>query len=239
MVVEVPNLGPLDEEQQRLVQGFRKVTTAQIVDSMEVMGLPDFTRAVTIGLWPLDRSLPVMAGVAVTQLEGPRRVGTKRSHLTQHAEVMRGMKPGHVMVTAAGGLVSSCNWGGLLNLEGMRRGMVGAVVDGAVRDVELLLRTKIPIFCKGAQPLACHYVMDTLSIQQPIVCAGVHVCPGDYVIGDADGVVFVPPELAEEVLRLALEKAVIEAAREKALWEIPLERLDEDVVNNPELQLPR
>ena len=239
MVVEVPNLEPLDEEQRRLVEGFRKVTTAQIVASMEMMSLSDFTRAVTVGLEPLDRSLPVMAGVAVTQLEGPRRVGTKGYHLTQHAEVMRRMKPGHVMVTAAGGLLSSCNWGGLLNLEGMRRGMVGAVIDGAVRDVELMLRTKIPVFCKGAQPLACHYIMDTLSIQQPIVCAGVHVCPGDYVIGDADGVVFVPPEYAEEVLRLSLQKAAVETKREKALWTVPLERLDEDVVNNPEFQLPR
>jgi 4-hydroxy-4-methyl-2-oxoglutarate aldolase len=152
---------------------------------------------------------------------------------------MREMKPGHVMVTAAGGLLSSCNWGGLLNLEGMRRGMVGAVIDGAVRDAELMIRTRIPVYCKGTQPLACHYVMDTISIQEPIVCAGVHVRPGDYVIGDADGVVFVPPEFAEEILKLSLEKAEAEARREKALWTVPAERLDADVVNNPAMQLPR
>jgi regulator of RNase E activity RraA len=239
MAVRVPKLKALDPKQQRIVEGFRKTSTAIVVDSLEKAGLPDFTRAVTVGLFPIDRSLPVMAGIAVTQLEGPRRVGTKGSHLTQHAEVMREMKPGHVMVTAAGGLLSSCNWGGLLNLEGMRRGMVGAVIDGAVRDAELMIRTRIPVYCKGTQPLACHYVMDTISIQEPIVCAGVHVRPGDYVIGDADGVVFVPPEFAEEILKLSLEKAEAEARREKALWTVPAERLDADVVNNPAMQLPR
>jgi len=81
--------------------------------------------------------------------------------------------------------------------------------------------------------------MDTLSVQQPVVCAGVHVRPGDFAIGDADGVVFLPPEYAEELLRLSLEKAGVEERREKALWEVPLERLDQDVVNNPALQLPR
>ena len=117
--------------------------------------------------------------------------------------------------------------------------MVGAVVDGVVRDVELMLRTKIPVYCRGTQPLACHYVMDTISIQEPIVCAGVQVWPGDYVIGDADGVVFVPPDLAEEVLRVSLHKAGIEEQREKALWTTPVERLDEDVVNNPAFKMPR
>jgi len=239
MTVKIPEIRPLDVEQKKLVDGFKKVSTAQVVDSMEVLRLSDFTRAVTVGLAPLDRTLPVMAGIAVTQLEGPRRAGTKGSHLTQHAEVMRRMSPGQVMVTAAGGLLSSCNWGGLLNLEGMRRGMVGAVVDGVVRDAELMLRTKIPIFCRGTQPLACHYVMDTLSIREPIVCAGVQVWPGDYVVGDADGVVFIPPEFADDVLKLSLEKAEVEARREKALWETPLERLDADVVNSPAYRLPR
>ena len=239
MPVPIPDLKPLDETQLGAVEGFRKCTTSLVVDAMEVLRLSDFTRAVTIGLQPLDRALPTMAGVAVTQLEGPRRVGTTDAFLTQHADVMRAMSQGQVMVTAGGGGVSSCNWGGLLNLEGMRRGMVGAVVDGAVRDAELMLRTKIPIFCRGTQPLACHYVMDTLSIQEPVVCAGVQVWPGDYVIGDADGVVFVPPDLAEDVLRVALQKAEIEERRERALWDTPLERLDRDVVNNPDMASPR
>jgi len=239
MPVTIPDLRPLDDNETRVAEEFRKVSTALVVDAMELLGLSDFTRAVTVGLSPLDTGLPTMAGIAVTQLEGPRRVGAGEAFLTQHGEVMRRMHPGQVMVTAAGGLLSSCNWGGLLNLEAMRRGMVGAIIDGAVRDVDLMLRTGIPVFCRGAQPLACHYVMDTISIQQPIVCAGVQVWPGDYVVGDADGVVFVPADLAEDVLRVALQKADNEAKREKALWETPVERLDEDVVNNPELQAPK
>ena len=239
MTVQVPEIKPLDGKQKLMIEGFKKCITGNVIDAMEILGLSDFIRAVTVGLWPIDRSLPTMAGVAVTQHEGPRRVGATGYHLTQHAEVMRKMGPGHVMVTAAGGLLSSCNWGGLLNLEGMRRGMVGAVIDGVVRDVELMLRTKIPVFCRGTQPLACHYVMDTLNIQQPIVCAGVQVWPGDYVVGDADGVVFVPPDFADPVLELALKKAEIEVKREEALWKTPLERLDEDVVNNPAYRPPR
>jgi regulator of RNase E activity RraA len=116
--------------------------------------------------------------------------------------------------------------------------MAGAIIDGSVRDAPTMIKSKCPVFCAGTQPLACHFVMTTLSIQEPVVCAGVHVCPGDYVIADMDGVVFVPPEYAEDVLKLSLEKAVAEEKREKALWEVPVELLDEKIVNNPEMHLP-
>jgi len=227
----------LDEKTQRLIEGFKKCITGQVVDAIEKLELSDATRCAAIGLQALDRTLPTMAGVAVTLLEGPRRVGTQGANLTKHGDVMREMKPGEVMVTAAGGLLSSCNWGGLLHLEGMRRGIAGVVVDGAVRDVELMLRTKLPVFCKGSTPLACHLVMETLTVNQPIVCAGVHVRPGDFVVGDADGVCFVPPEFAEDVLNYALTKAEVEEKREAALWKTPVERLTDEVVNNPDFRL--
>ncbi len=212
---------------EELLEGFRKCTSSQVVDAIEEMALPDATRCAAIGLQPLDRTLPTMAGIAVTMLEGPRRVGTKQLRLTQHGQQMRKMGPNQVLVISAGGLVASCNWGGLLNLEGMRRGLSGVVVDGAVRDVNQIIKAKMPVFCKGSTPLACHLLMETLTINQPIVCAGVHVRAGDFVIGDDTGVCFVPPEFAEDVLKIALRKAKEEDTREYNVWHAPVERLEE------------
>jgi regulator of RNase E activity RraA len=194
---------------------------------MENLGLPDTGVSAARGLMPLDRSLPTMAGIAVTIQEGPRRVGTRDLRLPKHSAVMRTMTKDQVLVIAGGGGDAYCSWGGLLHIEAHRRGVSGVVVDGLVRDFTQITSTRTPVYCKGTTPLADHFLADVVSIGQPVVCAGVHVRPGDFVIGDCDGVCFVPPEFAEAVLEEALEKARQEEVRERNLWRAPVDRLQE------------
>ena len=111
MPIPVPDVPPLDNKQQELVEGFRKCITGQIIDATEMLGLSDRERAVTVGLSAVDPTLPTMAGIAVTTREGPRRLGTSGYLMTQHADVMRKVGPGHVLVIDAGGSLASCNWG--------------------------------------------------------------------------------------------------------------------------------
>lgn len=78
------------------------------------------------------------------------------------------------------------------------RGIEGLVIDGTIRDTAEIREMRFPVFCLGANPAATAK-SEPGRIDLEIECAGVHVRPGDIVVGDDDGVVVVPKELAAEV----------------------------------------
>ena len=86
-----------------LLDGFRKLITPQITDAMERLGLSDCARVATIGLKPLDPTLPTMAGIAVTVQEGPRRLGSPPERLDTNGSSSRQLKKDEVLVIAASG----------------------------------------------------------------------------------------------------------------------------------------
>ncbi|MGB7158825.1 MAG: RraA family protein [Tepidisphaeraceae bacterium] len=115
-------------------------------------------------------------------------------------------KPDDVFIAAAGGSMRSGIWGELLSTAARNSGCVGAIVDGAVRDVEKMTAMRFPVFARGT----CVY--DSLNRQRvvdvdvPVELAGVRFAPGDLVIADVDGVVVCPQEIEAEAVRRAWEK---------------------------------
>jgi 4-hydroxy-4-methyl-2-oxoglutarate aldolase len=85
------------------------------------------------------------------------------------------------------------------------RGIAGLVADGAVRDVADLREMQYPVFARGSTP---HVGMNRVvgQTQVPVPCGGIIVNPGDYVVGDDDGVVVIPPSLVEQVVAGAEER---------------------------------
>jgi regulator of RNase E activity RraA len=89
------------------------------------------------------------------------------------------------------------------------RGSVGAVMDGAVRDIAPMIEMDFPIFAGSVSPATPAGRSAVVGYNIPIVCGGVSVRPGDVIVADWDGVVVVPQEHAVEVLEksLALEES--------------------------------
>ncbi len=112
---------------------------------------------------------------------------------------------GAVLVVNAGGYLQAGAWGEVLTAAAQARGIVGLVIDGAVRDIDAIERAGFPVFSRGCAVGACtkervgHYCL-------PIMIGGWPVQTGDFVLGDGDGVVVVH---ASEVA------AVHTAARER------------------------
>ncbi|GAB3170521.1 hypothetical protein GCM10027059_37150 [Myceligenerans halotolerans] len=107
--------------------------------------------------------------------------------------------PGEVVVIEARGETGSATLGDVLALRAKVRGAAGVVTDGGVRDFDAVAATGLAVFSKGAHPAVLgrrHVPWDT---DVAVACGGATVLPGDVVVGDADGVVVVPPHLAEEV----------------------------------------
>lgn len=88
-------------------------------------------------------------------------------------------------------------------LIGRIKGVVGYVIDGTCRDSLECIIQKTPVFCTVRSPAHPMGRIGPVSDNQPIVCAGVTVRPGDVIVADDDGVVVVPQEIAEEVARRA------------------------------------
>ncbi|MBO0610103.1 hypothetical protein J0911_13805 [Myceligenerans salitolerans] len=114
--------------------------------------------------------------------------------------------PGEVIVIEARGETTAATLGDILAIRARTRGAAGIVTDGGVRDVTAVAAAGIPVHCAGPHPAVLgrrHVPWDS---DVTIACGGTTVQPGDVVVGDADGVVVIPPGVAEDVADAALAK---------------------------------
>lgn len=121
---------------------------------------------------------------------------------------------GDVIVVDACGETETSVWGGLMSRLCQRKGVAGAVVDGAVRDVDEIQDLGFPLWARAIVPRSTHSPysqrLEPLEVNVPIMCGGVMVYPGDIVLADEIGVVVIPQAQAAEVLARARELAAKE-----------------------------
>ncbi|TDN87775.1 fumarylacetoacetate hydrolase family protein [Microbacterium sp. BK668] len=111
---------------------------------------------------------------------------------------------GEVLVIEARGETGSGTLGDILAIRAHARGAAGIVTDGGVRDAEAVASVGIPVFSNGAHPAVLGRKHVPWDVDVTIGCGGTAVQPGDIIVGDADGVIVIPPGLAEEVADAAL-----------------------------------
>jgi RraA family protein len=111
-------------------------------------------------------------------------------------------QPGDVVVVDTAGSMINAVLGDMVANKARARGIAGFVVDGLVRDVAGMLEARVPVFARGATPRGPLH-RGPGELNYPIACGGVSVSPGDLVMADADGVIFVPRDCALDVLERA------------------------------------
>ncbi len=125
-------------------------------------------------------------------------------------------RPGDVVAVDGGGRADAAVLGDIVSGALARRGVVGVVVDGAVRDVEGIDEVGLPTFARGTHP-ATGSNEGPGAINVPVQVGGVVVRPGDVVRGDASGVVVVPREHLDTVIALTRTVEQREAAWRQAV----------------------
>lgn len=111
-------------------------------------------------------------------------------------------RPGDIIVVDGAGYTDRALVGGMMLAYAEMRGLGGFVVNGAVRDLDDIRASKLPVFAISATPLG-PYREGPGEINVPVVCGGQVVMPGDILVGDADGLVVIPRRDAPELLEAA------------------------------------
>ncbi|KAK9457078.1 ribonuclease E inhibitor RraA/Dimethylmenaquinone methyltransferase [Dipodascopsis uninucleata] len=112
---------------------------------------------------------------------------------------------------------SAC-WGGLMTTRAKYLGAEGVVVDGNFRDINEHREIGFPLFARGSSILGSNSFTRSSEINVPVKFKGdLWIHPGDYLIGDVDGVVVVPPSLVEKVVEFCVARKKIDDATFEAL----------------------
>ncbi|WP_118180292.1 ribonuclease activity regulator RraA [Paraburkholderia phosphatilytica] len=198
------------------LEQLRHVSTATLTTQLFKRGLRNvFLQGVAPLVKPAPGA-PNLVGPAFTLRNIPARedldhVGVFQNPDHPQRKAVESAPPGSVLVQDCRRETATASVGSILALRLKTRGVAGMVSDGPVRDSGTIAELGLPLWCAGAAPtlnLAKHHAVD---MNVPIACGGVPVYPGDIVVADADGVVIVPKEMAEEVARDATEQERLEA----------------------------
>ena len=157
-----------------------------------------------LGIRPIYRPIAAFAGPAVT-------VSVPAGGINMVKLGVAATQPGDVLVVTSQGSEAAALWGGNLTLGLKSRGVVGAVFDGAVRDVTEIRELAFPLHARSVVTAAADLEAPRGEINVPIACGGVVVCPGDIIVADEDGIVVVPADEAGELAAAA--DALIEKHR--------------------------
>ena len=185
---------------KEMIERYRKVATASVADAVDKVtgkrGYMDSTIKPRIN----EKGI---VGPAVTVLEGPAAETLPPTHAL---DAIDEAEEGSVIVISIGGETNVAVWGGLMSAGAVANRHEGVILDGGVRDlVEIRRDYDFPVYARSVSPGTTLGRFRTIESNVPVVVGDIMVHPGDLIKADIDGVVVVPGEHVEEVVKMAEE----------------------------------
>ena len=182
-----------------IVAALQRTTVASVSDAIDdVIGQRGFMRT---DMRPLFKT-KIVGRAATVQLKPALRAG---DGVNYGLKLLDEAAPGSILVYVLEDGLEIAGIGELMATTAQVRGIAGAVIDGGARDVDEITRMGFPVFCRSISPASIIGRHISFAAQVPVTCAGILVRPGDYIMGDMDGVVVIPFERARKIAELALE----------------------------------
>jgi regulator of RNase E activity RraA len=138
------------------------------------------------------------------------------------------VRPGDFLVLDLGGLEVGF-WGSHVGLAAVEKGVTGVAIDGGCRDTAEVALQRCAVWCRTRARTTVIGRLEFESLNQVVSCGGVRVRPGDVVVGDDDGVIVVPLEIAADVARCARPELEADKRGRRAIYESLGRPLDESV----------
>jgi regulator of RNase E activity RraA len=184
-----------------------RLDSCAVSDALDKLGL----QGVASGLQRMATDRRISGRVLTVKLEKDDGRPVASRHLGTTA--IEAAQPGEVVVIEQRTGIEAASWGGNLSFAAQLRGIAGVIVDGPARDIDEAQGYGFPLFARSRTPHTARGRIAETGTNVPIVVSDVAVSPGDYVVADGTGVVFVRAADIEAVLDAA--EAV--AARERAM----------------------
>ena len=200
---------------------YESISTATIASCLFKMGLRN---QYIQGVLPISNGRGNMVGPAYTLRYIPARedrnpitVFKNRDHKQRVA--IENCPKGSVLVIDSRKDARAASAGDILITRLMKRGGAGVVTDGGFRDSAAIAKLDIPAFHQRPSAPTNLTLHEAIAVNEPIGCGDVAVFPGDIIVGDDDGVMVIPSELAEKVANTCedmefFERFVIEKVKE-------------------------
>ena len=188
-----------------VIAGYLRLSTPNVSDALDRLGLLGATHGI-LPLWPTCRKMAgpaaTMKLVAVGETEESPVLGSLRAVAAAPA--------GSVLVIDHAGRTDVNSFGGVVGFTAFHRGLAGCVVHGVVRDVDDYRAYDFPVYARGVTQLSIRNRCAFGGYGVEVDLGGARARPGDFIMADEHGVIVVPREHAEPVLRIALECKVTE-----------------------------
>ncbi len=198
---------PLGEYVRRL----RRLDCCAVSDALDSIGLP----GAVLGL-PQRSGSGRIAGCVVTVKLGTGAPPPGPARHLGCAAIERSGPDQVIVVEQRTGVEAAC-WGGLLSLGAKVRGVAGIVADGPVRDIDEAIAYELPVFSRSLLPVTARGRIVEKGTNVPVTIGAVDINPGDFVIADRSGVVFIAAQHIDKVLAIAETIVAKEATMAKAI----------------------
>jgi 4-hydroxy-4-methyl-2-oxoglutarate aldolase len=189
------------------IQLHSSVRVAMISDSLDLIGIRN--NAMSPNIRPLSGDMKIMGFAAPIGFTSSPDYDQADPYALA-IEYLDSLRAGEVAVVGTGESTESAFWGELFSTAAKQNGAMGVISDGPLRDVNQILEIGFSAFGVGSRPYDYKGRMKVTSVRQEIICGGVVVAPGDFIIADQDGVIVVPQLVIDEVFTSANKRALSE-----------------------------
>ncbi len=209
----------------RIGEDIKRPSDRQIFDKLKSYGTPPLSDGLR-KFNTLDPAIKPVVNEAV--LAGPAITVKLRpaDNLMLHKAIDLAQE-GDIIIVDTGGTTEYSILGDLMSSSAFKKKIGGIVIDGAIRDIEELKEKKYPVFAKAISP-SVGDKDGPGEINYPISCGGVVVMPGDYIVGDQNGVVVIPPEISSEIIEGTRQKLAYEEQRKQDIADGKITKPDID-----------
>ena len=194
-----------------LVERLLKLDTCAVSDSLDRLG----RTGVVLGLPPMSPPAKIAGRVVTVKLSDRN---------AENSTTARHLGTSAIMAASAGDVIviehgrpDAAGWGGILSAAAKTKGVAGVIVDGAARDIDEARELEFPVFARQATPMTARGRIVEESFNEPVRIGRIQVNPGDLVLADGSGVVFLDAEKAEEAIAGAEQIAAREAKMKAAV----------------------
>lgn len=176
-----------------------RLSTTNVADALDCYQL----KGATWGVRPTYEACTKIVGQAVTLRLIPAGIDIPKHHLGQLA--VKYAKAGDIIVVDNAGRLDVSCWGGVLSTAASCKGVSGAVIDGACRDLDDYVALHFPVYSRGSVTASARGRVVEDATNVTVQFCGVQVNPGDVVIADRSGVVFIPQTRLQDIIDKAEE----------------------------------